>query len=245
MSEANFCLFNKNASTIIFLSKMFLEMDIESRIPTFEELSLRIGVARGTIQTSLKILQESNVINIRSRGHMGSYLIKKDTKALIQMADIRSLLGALPLPYSKTYEGLATGLTYTLKNKYDLVVSMAYMRDAQTRIDQMIKGKYDFVVLSKDSADMAIKLDKPVVSVIDFGPKTYLSEHVLLFSDFNAKKIEDGMIVGLAKDASEQNNWTKKMCEGKKVTFKKCDYSKMIAALKEKKLMLRYGIKMR
>ncbi|SJZ71042.1 GntR family transcriptional regulator YhfZ [Anaerorhabdus furcosa] len=236
MSYTDFHLFDKNASTIIFLSKLFIQMDLGTRIPTFEELSKDIGVARGTIQNSLKKLQEVRAIDINPRGHMGSYLVSKNTKILIQMADIRQLLGAMSLPYSKTYEGLATGLITTLHNEYEIPVSMAYMRDAVIRLDAMIKGSYDFVILSKGSADTAIKLGKPVVKVIDFGPKTYLSAHVLLFSNQKSKEIVDGMRVGLAKDAHEQNRWTKKLCRGKKVNYVTLDYSKIIPALKQKEI---------
>lgn len=236
MSYTDFHLFNKNASTIIFLSKLFIQMDLGTRIPTFEELSKDIGVARGTIQNSLKKLQEVRAIDINPRGHMGSYLVSKNTKILIQMADIRQLLGAMSLPYSKTYEGLATGLIIILHNEYEIPVSMAYMRDAVIRLDAMIKGSYDFVILSKGSADTAIKLGKPVVKVIDFGPKTYLSAHVLLFSNQKSKEIVDGMRVGLAKDAHEQNRWTKKLCRGKKVNYVILDYSKIIPALKQKEI---------
>ncbi|MEG0659549.1 MAG: GntR family transcriptional regulator YhfZ [Anaerorhabdus sp.] len=236
MENIEFQLFNKNASTIIFLSKLFIQMDIGTRIPTFEELSNEIGVARGTIQNSLKILHDAKAIIIKPKGHMGSYLVEKNGKALIQMADIRSFLGAMSLPYSKTYEGLATGLISCMQNEYEIPVSMAYMRDAVKRIDEMVKGNYDFTIVCKGSAEKAIKAGKPVLTVIDFGPKTYLSAHVLLFSNSKAKDIEDGMRVGLAKGAREQNKWTKRMCKGKNVVFVNLDYSKIITALKMKEI---------
>lgn len=236
MKNKKFQLFNKNATTIIYCSKLFIQMDIGTRIPTFEELSKDIGVARGTIQNSLKILQDSKAIVIKPKGHLGSFLVEKNEKALIQMADIRSFLGAMSLPYSKTYEGLATGLITCMHNEYEIPVSVAYMRDAVKRMDEMIKGNYDFAIVCKGSAETAIKAGKPIVTVIDFGPKTYLSAHVLLFSSSKAKGIEDGMRIGLAKGAREQNKWAKKMSKGKNVEFVQLDYSKIITALKTKEI---------
>lgn len=226
-------LFNKNTSTIISLSKLFLRMSEGERVPTFEELSNEFGVARGTIQNSMKTLQENEAIVIIPRGRKGTYLVKKDIKKLIQMADIRSFLGAMSLPYSKTYEGLATGLIASFNNKYHIPVNMSYMRDAAERVDEMLKGRVDFVIVSRLSAEHAIKKGKPVEIVKDFGPKSYLSYHVLVFSNASMTEIQDGMIVGLAKNAATQNHWTKKACEGKQVNYVEADYDQLLSLVKK------------
>lgn len=142
-------LYNKNSSTVISLSKLFLSMDEGEKIPTFEELSKDMMVARGTIQNSMNLLIEDKVIELLPRGRKGTFLIKKDIQKLIQYANIHNLLGAMSLPYSNVYEGLATGLKMSLKNKYHLPVNMTYMRDAAKRIEEMLEGRYDFVIISK------------------------------------------------------------------------------------------------
>ncbi|MFI3283573.1 MAG: GntR family transcriptional regulator YhfZ [Erysipelotrichaceae bacterium] len=234
MTKTNYQLFNKNASTIIYLSKLFMQMDIGSRVPTFEILSKKIGVARGTIQNSLKILQDDRVIEITPRGHMGTFLVNKDTKKLVQMADIRTLLGAMSLPYSKTYEGLATGIITSLHNKYDIPVNMAYMREALSRIDALLEGYYDFIIIGKSSALEAIERGQEIEIVIDFGEKTYLSGHLLIFSQPEYTKIEDGMRVGIAQDAIEQVRRAEEVCEGKNVEFVVMNYDEILPALKRK-----------
>ena len=140
-------LFNKNSSTIIALSKLFLSMEIQDKVPTFEQLSKDLMVARGTIQNSIKILQDEKAIEILPRGRKGTFLVDKDIEKLIYYANIRNLLGAMSLPYSKIYEGLATGLISSLKNKYQIPVNMSYMRDATQRIDEMLDGRYDFIII--------------------------------------------------------------------------------------------------
>jgi len=229
-------LFNKNASTIISLSKLFLRMDEGERVPTFEALSNELKVARGTIQNSMKVLQDECAVEILSRGRIGSCLVKKDVEKLIHLADIRSFLGAMSLPYSRTYEGLATGLIHSLNNKYKIPVNMSYMRDAAERIDELLQGRYDFVIVSKLSASIAKKRGKSIEIVKDFGPKSYLSYHVLLFGNSQKTAIEDGMIVGLARNAESQNQRTKKACEGKKVSFVEVDYDQMLPMIKRNEI---------
>ena len=229
-------LYNKNSSTVISLSKLFLSMDEGEKIPTFEELSKDMMVARGTIKNSMNLLIEDKVIELLPRGRKGTFLIKKDIQKLIQYANIHNLLGAMSLPYSKVYEGLATGLKMSLKNKYHVPVNMTYMRDATNRIEEMLEGRYDFVIISKLSAEIAIKRDKPITIVKDFGPKTYLSSHVIVFSKGEYTKIEDGMIVGLAKGANSQNLWTKRTCGNRNVTYVEADYNKILELVKNKEI---------
>lgn len=225
-------LFNKNSSTIIALSKLFLSMEIQDKVPTFEQLSKDLMVARGTIQNSIKILQDEKAIEILPRGRKGTFLVDKDIEKLIYYANIRSLLGAMSLPYSKIYEGLATGLISSLKNKYQIPVNMSYMRDATQRIDEMLDGRYDFIIISKLSAEIALKRDKQIKIVKDFGPKTYLSYHVIVFADASMDKIQDGMTVGLASNATSQNLWVKKICKDINVNYKEIDYNNVLAAVK-------------
>ena len=225
-------LFNKNSSTIIALSKLFLSMEIQDKVPTFEQLSKDLMVARGTIQNSIKILQDEKAIEILPRGRKGTFLVDKDIEKLIYYANIRTLLGAMSLPYSKIYEGLATGLISSLKNKYQIPVNMSYMRDATQRIDEMLDGRYDFIIISKLSAEIALKRDKQIKIVKDFGPKTYLSYHVIVFADASMDKIQDGMTVGLASNATSQNLWVKKICKDINVNYKEIDYNNVLAAVK-------------
>lgn len=40
----------------------------------------------------------------------GSYLVEMDNKALLTHVDINNVVCAMPLPYTRLYEGLASGL---------------------------------------------------------------------------------------------------------------------------------------
>ena len=109
-------LVTKNAHTVRELAKYFITVEENSRIVTVSEFESMIDTARGTIQNSLKVLSEANAITLVSRGHLGTFLIHKNLSLLLNFAGITFLVGVMPLPYSKLYEGLSTGLVQTMEN---------------------------------------------------------------------------------------------------------------------------------
>ena len=93
-------LLSKNGTATLKLSRELLKYAIGDRIPTITEFSKKINLARGTIQNAQRNLIESKAIVIESKGHMGSYLVKKNSAILLEFAGVNYLVGAMPLPYS-------------------------------------------------------------------------------------------------------------------------------------------------
>ena len=81
---------SKNGLSTMTLAKEFLNCDVGDKIPTVSELNEKIGLARGTIQNSIKFLQLNGAIKLESKGHLGTYLINKNT--LIFTISIVSLI---------------------------------------------------------------------------------------------------------------------------------------------------------
>lgn len=226
-------LYNKNVSTTIYLAKQFMLMETGNRVPTFETLAKEIDVARGTVQNSMKVLQDAKAVKLSAKGHLGTFLIRKNIKKLLKYADIRFLLGAMPLPYTKIYEGLASGLIENLQNKFKIGVNMAYMRDALNRIDMLLKGRCDFVICSKTSAKIAIANKKEVVIAIDFGDKSYLNAYGIVFADRKMNKLKPGMRVGIENVKNSRYYETLDACNGVDVEFIPLDYAQIIPELKK------------
>ena len=109
-------LYSKNGLSTRELARMFIPFQVGERIPTVTTINEQTKVARGTIQNAMKLLQSCGAITVAARGHLGSFLIKKDMQKLLQIAGINAIVGVMPLPYSKRYEGFATGFLTTLKN---------------------------------------------------------------------------------------------------------------------------------
>lgn len=221
-------LLKKNGMATISLAKALLKYSIGEKIPTVSEFSSSLQLARGTVQNAMKNLVDTEAIRVASKGHLGTYLVRKNTKMLLNFAGIHYLIGTMPLPYSKRYEGLASGLTSCLENNYDIPVNLAYMRGAANRIAMVIQDRYDFAIVSRFAAKDFIEKYPLIDIIISFGPESYTSNHALMFHDMNKKEIEDGMKVGIDSSSIDQRELVKMVCEGKKVEFVEIEYSTII-----------------
>ena len=155
-----------------------------------------------------------------SKGHLGSYVIEKNDKILLELAGINLLVGAMPLPYSRKYEGLATGIITTMENKHGIPMTLSYMRGAKNRIAMVLENRYNFAVVSKYAAKEFLEAHRGQIDIVcEFGEGTYCSSHVIVFHDSHTKEIQDGMRVGIDRDSIDQSDMTKRACGMKKVEF--------------------------
>ena len=218
-------LFSKNGIATYTLAREFIKYHVGDKIPTVSELSETFGLARGTVQNAVKLLQQSDAIRIESKGHIGSYLTKKNMTILLEFAGISSIVGVMPLPYSKRYEGLASGLLVTMENHYNIPASMAFMRGSKNRVSMLISNRYDFAIISRAAAEAIIAEHDNILIVMTFGKNSYLSEHVIVFKDDSMNEICDGMRIGIDYDSVDQRMLTEQVCQGKDIEYVSVDYS--------------------
>ena len=89
-------LMGKNAIATIKVSKELLKYSVGERIPTVSEFVDSLSLARGTVQNAIKTLVDHEAVRIESKGHLGSYLMKKNMRVLLKFAGVRMLLGTMP-----------------------------------------------------------------------------------------------------------------------------------------------------
>lgn len=228
---------SKNTLSIELIAKYFISIDINTKIKTVTDLQNEVNVSRGTIQNSIKILTNAKAVTLLSRGMLGTFLIEKNLDLLLEYSNLSFLVGVMPLPYSKHYEGLSTGLLFVLEQTLNLPVNMAYMRGSQKRIQLVLNGRYDYAIVSKFAAKEYINNYPDALEIVsDFGKSSYLNEHVLLLSDFDKTEIEDGMRVGIDYDSIDQSKLTLAACHDKKVSLVQVDYSQLLEMLKRKEI---------
>ncbi|MED3645600.1 GntR family transcriptional regulator YhfZ [Halalkalibacterium halodurans] len=223
--------YSKSGITLQRVAEELLICDLGERIPKISDLAEKFQVGRGTIQTSLKKLEEADCIKLESRGHLGTFLREKDTVKLLQYSGLERIIGVMPLPYSKKYEGLATGMTAQFE-QLSIPLNMAFMQGAHPRLEGVKEGRYDFAIVSKFSALHELNNNEGVILSLSFGPQTYLSSHAVIFSDEKAKQIEDGMKIGVDKNSLDQQILTNAEAEGKKVEFVQLNYMHLLDHLK-------------
>lgn len=206
-----------------------------SRIPNISEFQEKFQLTRGTVQNSLSFLKKEKAIETISKGHLGTYLVSIDHSKLQYFANMDHLKGTMPLPYSKLYEGLATGL-YLLLQEQNIKLNMAYIRGSEERFSAVEQGHYDFAGASRFAAEKVIEEGRNLEIVKQFGEHSYLSRHVLLFSNSNSKEIEKGMRVGIDKDSFDHVTLTQELVKGKEVEFVEIPSNQLIFGLREKQI---------
>ncbi|WP_085522098.1 GntR family transcriptional regulator YhfZ [Tuberibacillus sp. Marseille-P3662] len=228
-------LYSKNGLAAKYIAREILKIENQERIPRVTDFCDRLSLGRGTVQGALKLLEGLDAIELASRGHLGTFLLNKDVSVLSDIADIGPLIGAMPLPYSKKYEGLATGIVdaFGSTNKR---VSLAYMRGASTRLEALKTRRYDFAIVSRMAAEDGIKNHKGLEIIKSFGLGTYVSGHKVFFADPSNTQIKSGMRIGIDRSSPDQSMCTLYECEGIDVALVDLNYMQLFQMLKEKQI---------
>jgi hypothetical protein len=228
-------LYSKKVIILQKIAEELLFVDVNERIPKIGELAEKYQVGRGTIQTALKNLESVSCIKLDSRGHLGTFLRAKDVPCLLKYAGTSRIIGVMPLPYSKKYEGLASGFNSEFE-KLDVNLNIAFMRGAKLRLEGVKEGRYDFALVSRYSALEAIKENKELEIALTFGTNTYVSKHAVIFADANNKKVKSGMKIGIDSFSTDQKTLTMAETKDLDVEYVDLNYMHLLQHLKAKSI---------
>ncbi|ADL69201.1 hypothetical protein BFT35_11930 [Thermoanaerobacterium thermosaccharolyticum] len=221
-------LLTKNGIAVTLLSRELLSIKKGERILTIGEYSKKFDLGRGTIQSAIKYLEDNDAIKLDPRGHLGTFVENINYKKLWDYAGLPIISGVMPLPYSKRYEGLATGI-YKAFERENIPFNMAYMRGSERRIDALENGKYDFAILSMLAAKLNIEAGRNIKIVTDFGLNTYVGAHKIIFAENDKEEIENGMRVALDPTSIDHFILTCYECQDKEVEFVEQSYNQIIS----------------
>lgn len=205
------------------IAKKMLTISVGERIPKISDLAEEFSIGRGTVQGALKILEKSGAISTNARGHLGTFLTAKDQKLLLQVSGFGQLVGAMPLPYSKKYEGLATGLS-AIFDKHGYTLHFAFMRGSVARAKALTAGRYDFAIMSLLAAEKLIQSNAPVEIALSLGKQSYVSGHTVFVGHDQIKELKDGMKIGIDSSSTDQVDLTMAECENLDVEFVEANY---------------------
>ncbi len=152
-------------------------------------------MSRGTVQSALTIMRDDKAIETQAKGKLGTYLTAKNENTLLSYLDSRGLVCAMPLPYTKHYEGLATAL-YKSFSGSPLRLNLAYVSGSLNRLDGLLNNRYNFIITSGLTADY-LEENYQVKKIFELPTESYLSEHVIVFSKGSDKVIKEGMRIGV------------------------------------------------
>lgn len=183
------------------LARYLLGEKCGNRLKTIDELANECRSSVGLTQAALKTLESSGAIRIERRGRNGSYLVEMDNKALLTHVDINNVVCAMPLPYTRLYEGLASGL----KAQFDgIPFYYAHMRGADIRVECLLNGVYDMAVVSRLAAESYLT-QKGLCLALELGPHTYVGEHQLICRKGESANVKR---VGLDNRSADQKIMT-------------------------------------
>jgi len=198
-------LYQKIGLTVSRMAQDLMSRVEGERIPSISEYMEQFQVSRGTVQNSLGYLKEKQAVVLASRGRLGTYIERLDYHRLQECSLTKELLGSMPLPYSRTYQGLATALYDALA---PFSVNLVYARGSEDRLQLVDSGVCQFTACSRYAAEQAIQDRTNIEIAVDLGPGTYLSRHVLVLRDPAAKGIEPGMRVAYDRTSLDQRRIT-------------------------------------
>ncbi|MCU1807215.1 transcriptional regulator [Cytobacillus firmus] len=224
-------LYSKNGLAAKFIAKELIQFSEGERIPRVSDFTDKLSLGRGTVQGALRVLEDLHAISLESRGHLGTFLKKRDINLLYEIAGIGPVMGVMPLPYSRKYEGLATGIVEGFE-KINKKSGLAYMRGARRRVESLKTRRYDFAIMSQLAAEEAVQEFDGLEILHTLGPETYVTSHKVFFSDSKNSEITDGMKIGIDYSSADQANITLLECEEHKVELIKVDYMQLFNMLK-------------
>ena len=203
------------------------------RIPSISEYQEQFQVARGTVQNALSYLKDGKAVQLRNRGTLGTYIESLDYHKLQNACIIKSILGAMPLPYSTGYQGMATAFYESLS---ELDCNLVYVRGAETRIHMVEQGVYQFAICSQAAAERMISDGASIKVILNFGKQSYLTKHVLVLRDKNAVEVENGMRIAYDRGSLDQRLLVDLLVKKKEVKYVDIRYHQTIAAIEAGKI---------
>lgn len=228
MSSIEDVLLAKSGYATIKIAVEFLNAEKGDRIKTVSELEEIYHFSRGTIQNALKALKSLNAISTVSKGKQGTILTNKNDGILLTIVGIKAVVGCMPLPYSKRYEGLATGLISCIEDKAGISSNVVFSRGASARTDMVVNRRCDYIITSKLAGKNIVKTNNNLEIIKEFGPGSYLSDHVIIFHDNKVKDIEDGMRIGIDNESYDQCRLVKLACANKNVEYVDVSYPNLL-----------------
>ncbi|MDM5358391.1 hypothetical protein ABIE66_002162 [Peribacillus sp. B2I2] len=227
--------YSKNGLAAKNIAKVLIELEIGKRIPRVSDFCEVLSFGRGTIQSALNLLEEMKAIKLEARGHLGTFLLGKDDELLLEIAGIAPLVGSMPLPYSRKYEGLATGLVEAFESKGKRI-NLTFIRGGINRIESIRMKRCDFAVVSKLTAEAQI-LQFPNLKIFEeLTHNSYVSAHKVFLSNSSETRIRQGMKIGLDIESLDQSRLTFAEVEGMDVQLVHVNYMQLFDMLHAKQI---------
>ncbi|AZP04782.1 GntR family transcriptional regulator YhfZ [Jeotgalibaca ciconiae] len=227
--------YQKKGLAIENIANELYQLKVGDRMPNIRDFQNELSLSRGTVQNALNFLKEEKAIKTESKGHLGTYLKEINYQILQNYISSSQLSATMPLPYSRLYEGFATGLYLAFREK-NIKLNMAYIRGSEERIRAVEQEMFDFAVVSRFAAEYQIKKGHEIKTIMSFGDNSYLSRHVLIFRTGLEMKMRDGLRIGIDLDSLDHVLLTEEIIADFDIEKIELPSNQLIYALRESQI---------
>lgn len=208
-----------------------LGIDLISRkvgenIPTVSQYISILGASSGSISNAMGVLLDSGAVRVQSRGRLGTVLLGIDYSRLYQSVVPSPILCAMPLPYTKRYEGLAMGL-YRSMSEDRVPYHNLFMSGGRSRIEALVDGRCDVCVLSL-SAFASAREYYDIAVAVDFGSGSFLGGHALIHG---VDSVEGIRSIGVDTQSYDQLRLVEDFASGKCLDVVHLPYSQILECI--------------
>jgi hypothetical protein len=162
---------SKTDAAIEVVARAVLGVPIGGQLPPTTSLARTAKAGNGTIQAALRALEDSGAVAFTAHGASGRALGARNLPNLWTASGRGALTGVMPLPESREFAGLATGLAL-LAERSELPFQILFRQGSTVRLRFLESDRVDFVVLSDQVA-------QSVAGTVDgwsLGPFTYYGQ---------------------------------------------------------------------
>jgi hypothetical protein len=207
LMDINGVLYNKNGLAVVKLAGELGCYRAGDRIPRIQDMAKRMKLSVGTTQYGLNFLKGKKIVSLVSRGHLGTFVHSVNYNALRKYTDTAVTACVMPLPYSLRYEGLATAFSELGNAKKSGKFFLAFMNGSGRRIKALLERRYDCALVSRKAAEGHIEKGAAIGIAATYGPRSFLENHVLVFSTKSPAKIKT---LGIDKESLDQEFLSKR-----------------------------------
>ena len=206
------------------------------RIPTIQEYVTMVNASRGVVQNALQVLQDKGAVALEKLGKRGTFIKAINEVVLFQLAGIHFITGTMPPPGTKSFSGLASGISLCMHN-CPVPLNFAYMMGAGNRVDALKRGAFDFVIASKSAAIQHATADPELEIVTTLSNCTYANPYVFCSWGEDIVKPQEGMTIASDTKSTDQFRLTQQLlAETKNVKFIKSAFHTSRALFLEHKI---------
>lgn len=156
------------------VAEALLATPLDGQVPTMSKLAARARTGAGTVQAALRSLENSGLAKTTAHGKYGRKLVSISVGGTWAATGRGSLSGVLPLPQSREFAGLASGLT-DCSESAQLDLQLLFRQGATERLRALRAGRVDFLISSTAFASQHPDLDS-----VEFPEHTYYQDNAVV-----------------------------------------------------------------